>query len=294
MASSRPRGFAGWSPQRKTTDLLDQVNQVLEDYRAQLPVTARQVYYRLVARFDFDKTEKAYKRLLETLNRARRAGLVPMDSIRDDGSTARGLHRYDDAQDFIDSTKAYAKVFELDLQLDQPAYVEVLCEAAGMVPQLNRVASRYGIPVRSSGGFDSTTVKHSLGRIYGEMGKPVIVLHVGDLDPSGEHIHRNLNEDVGAFTSYYGGELTVERIAVTAEHQQTYNLPTGVPKKDDAREFPYDFTVQAEALPPDVLATIVREAIERNIDMDVWQQAVDRQAELRDQLVEALDGITVL
>lgn len=172
MASNRPRGFADWNPQTKTRELLDQVNQVLEDYRAQLPVTARQVYYRLVARFDFDKTEKAYKRLLETLNRARRAGLVPMDSIRDDGSTARGLHRYDDVQDFIESTKRYAKVFELDLQLDQPAYVEVLCEAAGMVPQLNRVASRYGIPVRSSGGFDSTTVKHSLGRFYGEMGAP--------------------------------------------------------------------------------------------------------------------------
>lgn len=294
MATNRPRGFAEWNPQQKSRVLLDQVNQVLEDYRAQLPVTARQVYYRLVVRFDFEKTEKANKRLGEFLNRARRAELIPMDSIRDDGAKAAGLHRYGDAQDFIESTKAYAEMFELDLQQEQPSYVEVLCEAAGMVPQLNRVASRYGIPVRSSGGFDSTTVKHNLGKFYGQMGKPVIVLHVGDLDPSGEHIHRNLNEDVGAFTSHYGGELTVERIAVTAEHQQIYNLPTGVPKKDDDREFPYDFTVQAEALPPDVLATIVREAIERNIDMDVWHEALERQSEIRDQLVDALDGITLL
>lgn len=294
MASNRPRGFADWNPQQKTRDLLDQVKQVLDDYKNQLPVTARQVYYRLVVRFDFEKTEKANKRLLEFLNRARRAELIPMDSIRDDGAKAAGLHRYDDAQDFIESTKAYAKIFELDLQQDQPFHVEVLCEAAGMVPQLNRVAKRYGIPVRSSGGFDSTTVKHSLGKFYGQMGKPVIVLHIGDLDPSGEHIHKNLNEDVGAFTRHYGGALSVYRIAVTAAQKDEYSLPTGIPKEDDKREFPYDFTVQAEALPPDVLATILREAIETHIDMNIWEKAVERQAEIRDQLVKALDGISLL
>ena len=52
--------------------------------------------------------------------------------------------------------------------------------------------------------------------------------------------------------------------------------------------------MQAEALPPEVLATIVREAIERNIDMDAWHEAVERQSEIRDQLVKALDGISVL
>ena len=294
MASNRPRGFAEWNPQRKTRDLLDQVNAVLADYRDQLPVTARQVFYRLVATVDYAKDEASYKRLLETLNRARRAGLVPMESIRDDGATAAGLGRYDSASDFIENSKLQAKYFQLDLQQDQPCYVEVLCEAAGMLPQLNRVAFRYGVPVRSSGGFDSTTVKHSLGQFYGEKTKPVIVLHVGDLDPSGEHIYKNLRDDVGAFTTHYGGALTVYRTAVTAGQTFEYRLPTGVPKKDDKREFEYDFTVQAEALPPDVLAYEVQQAIEGFIDMDIWQQAVDREKEISAQLVKAMDGIRVL
>ena len=294
MASNRPRGFADWNPQNKSRELLDQVKQVLDDYKNQLPVTARQVYYRLVVRFDFEKTEKANKRLGEFLNRARRADLIPRDSIRDDGAKAVGLGRYDDGDAFIESQKEHAKYFQLDLQQDQPCYVEALCEAAGMVPQLNRVAFRYGIPVRSSGGFDSTTVKHSLGQFYGEMGKPVIVLHIGDLDPSGEHIHKNLNEDVGAFTRHYGGSLTVYRIAVTPGQRLEYNLPTGVPKKDDKREFPYDFTVQAEALPPDVLVSIVKDAIERHTDTEIWKKAVERQTEIRDQLVKALDGMSLL
>ena len=88
MASSRPRGFAHWRPQQKTQDLLDQVNVVLATYTDELPITARQCFYRLVATVGFEKSERGYKRLLETLNRARRAGLVPMDAIRDDGATA--------------------------------------------------------------------------------------------------------------------------------------------------------------------------------------------------------------
>ena len=294
MASNRPRGFASWRPQQKTQDLLFQVNAVLADYSDQLPVTARQVFYRLVATVDYEKTEASYKRLLETLNRARRAGLVDMDSIRDDGATAVGLNRFDSADDFLSNCRYWAKGFELDLQQNQQFYIEVLCEAAGMVPQLNRVASRYGIPVRSSGGFDSTTVKHQLGRFYGAKTKPVVILHLGDLDASGEHIHLNLQDDVGAFSDHYGTAVDVRRIAVTAEHQAEFNLPTGIPKKDDKRAFDYDFTVQCEALPPDVLASILTTEIEATIDMDIWKQAVDRQAEIRDQLVEALDGISVL
>ncbi len=295
MATNRPRGFADWNPQQKTRDLLDQVNDVLETYKDQLPVTARQVYYRLVSVFGFEKTEKASKRLGEILNRARRADLIPMDSIRDDGATAVGLDRYSSADDFLKTCRYSASNFRFDLQQEQPYYVEVLCEAAGMVPQLNRVARPYGIPVRSSGGFDSTTIKHRLGEFYGGKDpKMVVALHVGDLDPSGEHIHKNLKEDVGAFAVHYGGWMTVERIAVTADQKDEYSLPTGVPKKDDDREFPYDFTVQAEALPPDVLASIVKGAIERNTDMDIWEKAVERQAEIREQLVKALDGISLL
>ena len=55
-----------------------------------------------------------------------------------------------------------------------------------MLLQFSKVAKGYGVTVRSSGGFDSTTVKHQLVKEYGEMGKPVVVLHVGDHDPSGD------------------------------------------------------------------------------------------------------------
>lgn len=284
MATNRPRGFAAWKPQAESADLLDQVQQVLATYSDLLPLTGRQIFYRLVATTGYDKTELAYKRLLNLLNRARRAHIIDMAAIRDDGAMVAGAGRFSSDRDFLTACEHWAASFQLDFMQYQPRHVEVLCEAGGMVPQLERVAEPYGVAVRSSGGFDSTTVKHQLGRLYGNQSKPVVVLHVGDLDPSGEHICSNLAEDVGAFTSHYGGALSVMRIAVTEDQQAAFDLPTAPTKPTDRRSFSAAFTVQAEALPPDALASIVRNAIEQQLDMAALAQAIDHQQMLRADL----------
>ena len=291
MATNRPRGFAPWKPHPKSQELLDQVQEVLDTYRDLLPLTGRQIFYRLVATTAYDKTEEAYKRLLNLLNRARRAQIIGMNTIRDDGAITAGAGRFVDDRDFLNRCQKLAVGFQLDLLQFQPHYVELLCEAGGMVPQLQRVAEFYGVTVRSSGGFDSTTVKHSLGRHYADQQKPVIALHVGDLDPSGEHICANLGEDVGAFAAYYGGQASVLRIAVTADQQRAFGLPTAPAKKTDRRSFSADFTVQAEALPPDALATIVRDAIEAQLDMEALAWAQRHQHLLRNQLQQRMAAL---
>jgi len=233
VTTTRVRGFAPWSPRGTTLETLNQVQQVLEQYRQLLPPTARQIFYRLVG--------------------------------------------------------AYGQV-ELDLLQRQPIHLEVLCEAAGMVPQLDRVARPYGVPVRSSGGFDSTTTKHDLASFYAERGKPVLVLHVGDLDPSGEHMHKALDEDLEAFMTRLGGRCSVQRVAVTAEQQERFGLATAPPKKTDRRSYDHSFTVQAEALDPGDLAALVRSAIEAELDMAAHAEAIAWQEQVRQQLSAVLEN----
>ncbi len=69
----RPRGFIDWNPQAKTRALIEQVQAVLEEYQKHLPLTLRQVFYRLVGAHGYAKTERDYERLCEALNKARRA-----------------------------------------------------------------------------------------------------------------------------------------------------------------------------------------------------------------------------
>jgi hypothetical protein len=56
---TRPRGFVEWKPHAASLALLDQVRGVLSEYAAFLPLTCRQVFYRLVGAHGYDKTERA-------------------------------------------------------------------------------------------------------------------------------------------------------------------------------------------------------------------------------------------
>lgn len=120
MGKTRPRGFAPWSPRSETTRLLAQITGVLEEYRDYLPLTCRQVFYRLVGAHGYDKTERAYSRLCETLNRARRAGHIPFAVIRDDGMSCVEATAWGGTEDFIQSVSVTAKHFRLDRQSGQP------------------------------------------------------------------------------------------------------------------------------------------------------------------------------
>lgn len=262
--TTRVRGFAPWRPQADSLALLDDVRAVIATFRAYLPVTIRQVFYRLVSTRGYPKDEKAYARLCETLNRARRGGLIEWDAIRDDGFTKRTATAWGGPAEWAGAVLESAREYRLDRQAGQERRLVLWCEAGGMVPQLVRVASEYSVPVYSSGGFDSVTAKHAVAEDFSRLGSAT-VLHIGDLDPSGVHMFGSLDEDVRAFLEQLGGDVDFVRLAVTREHVERMSLPTAPPKPTDRRAFSGD-TVQAEAIPPDELARIVRGAIVDRLD----------------------------
>src|SRR6516165_1821432 len=214
---TRVRGFAPWSPERTTLALLDQVQGVFDEYVDHLPLTIRQIFYRLVGAHDYEKTERAYQRLVEHLNRARRARIIPMDVIRDDGGTIAEPGHWDSAEQFVATIRAMAKSFTLDHSTGQKTRLVAICEAGGMVPQLERVAHPFGVTVMSGGGFDSTTDKHKFAAALAEYDRLTEVLHIGDHDPSGVSMFLAFLEDVEAFTRDLAGNANFTRLAVTPE-----------------------------------------------------------------------------
>jgi len=289
--SGRVRGFAPWRPQKKTVSLLGDIDAVLEEYATYWPLTIRQVFYRLVGTVDYEKTEKAYGRLCETINRARRAGLISFDAFRDDGLTHLLPPQWRGADHFRLSVRETAKQFRLDRQHGQPVRLWLLCEAAGMAPMLSKTAAEYGVPVLSSGGFDSLTAKRDLAEALARV-EVAEVLHIGDHDPSGVHVFSSLAEDVGAMCiGLGGGNPGFSRLAVTMDQADEMGLPTAPAKETDNRAFE-GVTVQAEAIPPDVLARIVREAIEMRQDSDALSLALWREEQARNHLIEWTQGAT--
>jgi hypothetical protein len=286
----RPRGYADWNPHRKTRALLDQVHGILEEYLDHLPLTVRQIFYRLVATAGYEKTENAYGRLAEALVRARRAKRIPFDSIRDDGIVTITTEQYGGIEDFHDETGRRAKAYRRDRQHGQPHYIELWCEAAGMLHQLNRVAEYYSVPVYSAGGFSSLTANYEIAeRALGRL-VPTVLLHVGDFDPSGESIFAAMAEDAAAFVVadriVNNLSLMAVRVALTRDQVEDFDLETSPPKKSDRRSKGWSGrTCQLEALPPNVLAGIVEGAIVEQLNLDRFSSVLAEEAADRAELL---------
>jgi hypothetical protein len=266
--------------------LLEQVEQALDQYYDYLPLTVRQIFYRLVGAFGYEKTERAYDRLAEALVRARRARLISFDDIRDDGTTLYPISWYGGIEAFHEATKRRARNYTRDRQAGQKTRIELWCEAAGMGPQLARAAHPYSIEVRSSGGFSSLTAVREIVDRALERNCPTVLLHVGDYDPSGVAIFEAIAEDAAAFLKADRQILTqkiiAKRVALNAEQVEAYGLETAPAKSSDSRAKLWrGETCQLEALAPDDLADIVDDAILRWIDEDVLDEV--RSVEKRDR-----------
>lgn len=294
---TRVRGFAEWNPKPATLEVLGAVRDIIAEYRSFLPMTARQIFYRLVGAHGYGKTELAYKRLLEYLNRGRRSGLVPWSAIRDDGFTVSYGGGYDSAEQFIDSLIDDAEAYQRDRQGGQAQRLEVWVEAAGMVPQAARSLAGLSVPVYSSGGFNSTTAKHSTARRIADTmrldGLPTVVLHIGDYDPSGVAIIDSLASDINAFLTDDGDETpaTFIRTAVTPLQIAELELPGAPAKATDNRAGFDELTVQAEAIAPDVLADIIRSAALAHFDDDILEALKAEEALERDDVIDHISEL---
>jgi hypothetical protein len=300
----RPKGYAPWRPQKKTARLIMQVKEILKEYEDHLPLTNRQIFYRLVAAYGYPKTERFANRLNDHLTRARRSKKIPFDVIRDDGISIMDHAHYADENAFYKHIHDEGKAYTRDKLARQGMDIRVYCEAAGMMPQLERVCEPYSIPVYSCSGFDSVSAKYQLKeacwREFVYKGRPTVILHLGDHDPSGESIFNDgLVQDIHAFLAEDVPHkdpreiADFERVALTQEQVTSLGLETTPPKESDSRTANWKGSgaCQLEALPPDKLAELLETAIRRRLDMAVYAEDLQAEEEERRRITKALPAV---
>ena len=271
MGRTRPKGYIEhYRPKSDTEALIGAAQDVLEEYAEHLPLTIRQIFYALVGRQRIEKTEAAYQRLGIHLAAARRARVIPFEAIRDSGSAVVPMEHHRDADDFRRSVRRQAQDYRRDLLADQPLYVEIWAEAAGMLPQLARVAHAYSVQVFASGGYNSLTVKKEIADRICDIGKPAAIAHLGDYDPDGEDLFRVLQEDVTEFVRAdrlaFDVNVIFHRIALTENQVEAFSLPTAPAKKNGRAKTWAGGTCQLEALAPDRIAAILTAWLDRTLD----------------------------
>ncbi|MFY9588684.1 MAG: hypothetical protein WAT66_14665 [Actinomycetota bacterium] len=264
---------------------IEAITEVLEADEDYWPLTVRYVWYRLIGReingvvvkkdpSAPGKRPRSLQKVEEKLNRGRRAGLFPWEALHDGGVVEASAGGFIDPSHFWHWVRLEAEDYHRDLLENQPTYVEIWCEAAGLVPRVALAAKDYGVPVYSGGGQNSTSMKHDGAQRIVRDGRSTVLLHIGDLDKFGEHIFGAVFADVPQFVEDYGRPRPeVIRLAVTREQIALFQLPT-----DEKGQF------QAEAVPAAVLDGVIRAALDDLLDENTRQDVLDRSAAEREQI----------
>jgi hypothetical protein len=131
------------------------------------------------------------------------------------------------------------------------------------------ITQELGVMLRACRGFGSTGMEGQVGSLFEGISKPITVFYLGDHDPSGHDIERDIHERAQQAS---GKEFQMERLAIHAADIKAFNLPPQRIKTSDSRAAGFQSrfgtkapTVELDALPVNVLRERVR-AGHRKID----------------------------
>lgn len=254
----------------KQTEIL--IREAYEILAYEHPMTLRQLFYRLVSKLVIQNDHPSYQRLSRVMTDARNSGEILFEWIVDRSKPEYIPNVWDDPEDYI---KTVARAYKKDRWQDQPYHVEVWLEKDSIIGSVEDICRIHGVTLRAHKGFGSTTKKHEIAEFFASLGKPVVILYVGDHDPSGQDIERDLGVKLKQYGAY---DFEIERLAILKEDIALFNLPPLKIKNSDPRAKKFKSTygsevVEADALPPRELRYRIDSAIRELIDMDTWERA---------------------
>lgn len=304
--------YVGKSFRPATRDVIDQANDILEEYERQgFDLTLRQLYYQFVARALIPNRQSEYSKLGSIVNDARLAGLIDWDHITDRTRNLRTLAHWETPADLI---RAGAAQFRIDRWDRQPVRCEVWVEKDALVGVIGQVCDTLDVPYFSCRGYTSQSEMWAAAqrlRKYLNAGQDVHVFHLGDHDPSGIDMTRDIEErlmtfltvdhwrDEGApdqtdamwagMTDWASEHFQLTRLALHMDQIEQYEPPPNPAKMTDSRFAGYaaeygNQSWELDALEPSVLAALIRGAVEDVRDEDQWNEAQDVEVGHRNML----------
>ncbi len=248
-----------------TLALADAARDVLA--RSPYAMTLRQLYYALISAGALPKVEAAYGRLKRVMRELREDGTVPWEWLVDHTRSVFQARTWDGLAGLLADS---ARLYRRDLMRSQPVAIQLWAESDSIGSVIARTADRYTIPTFIGRGYSARGYLWAAAQDAvqaHQAGKRVHILHVGDHDPSGEDIFRDVSEtlrlyaiavetarpaahvrdllalraeawcidDIPEVLALETPWLSCDRLALTAEQIEEYGLPVRPPKTSDVR-----------------------------------------------------------
>jgi len=272
-------------------DLIDAMNAVLANYEAQgYTLTVRQLFYQLVTTNTIENTERQYKKVGALCRDARLTGLMDWDMIEDRTRSFVEKPHWTSGAAIL---QASADGYREDMWKHQGARVFCIIEKDALRGILEPVCNELDIPLMAARGYPSVSIMHSTAedRIIPNAGQYIIVLHLGDHDPSGLDMTDDIVKRLDLFS---GRSAEVIRIALNMAQIEELKPPKNWAKLTDTRANDYikkfgPSSWELDALSPDYLVQLVRSNAERFIDWDEWGKTLERIKATKTKLKETAD-----
>jgi hypothetical protein len=260
--------------------------------------TLRTLFYNLVSLEVIPNTENSYKRLSRVLVKERKNCNIPFDAIADE-SGRQVLCNFSDVyespesyiQRRIELIKHASSWYKVPRWYGQKHYVEVWIEKQALADTFASFLKGMDVRIIVNKGFASWTFLYGNAQRLAQAKeeyphKHIHILYFGDFDPSGEAMDRHLGEALSYFE--LDDIVDFERIAVTEEQIQEYNLPPTPEDSETLEKLGRNsrtngfvdkhhgklFAVELDALlaiAPEEFKWIVQDSVEQYFDEDMYE-----------------------
>jgi hypothetical protein len=271
--------------------MIEVCNTIIEWYQSQgYDLTLRQLYYRLVAEDLIENSDRSYKRIGALVNKARLAGLVDWNAIVDRTRQVRENTHFENPAEAVRAVHAQ---FQIDKWETQPEQVEVWVEKDALMGVIEPVCRALDVPCFSCRGYTSQSAqwRASIRALQADQGgREFTIIHH---DPSGLDMSADLRR---RFDMLWAINSHVNRIALTMDQIEEYNPPPNFAKVSDSRSDGYiakygNQSWELDALEPQVISDLIKGAVLDRRDDDLWAQATEREAEMKERLLDALAAV---
>jgi hypothetical protein len=251
-------------PRRRATkvEMVERFGRLFAICEAQQPLSVRGCFYQAEVAGIVEKLDSGYDKVQRALVRMRRSGQIPWGWITDLTRVMRKPRTWTDPAEAIRQT---AETYRKALWANADVSVEIWMEKLALIGVVLPVTAEYDVPLMIARGYSSLTFLQSAAADIEEDGRPAFIYHLGDHDPSGVDAARKVEETLRELAP--SAEIHFQRLAVLPWQIEAWSLPRRPTKMSDSRSKRWTGgdSVELDAVEPNRLRAIVREAIEQHL-----------------------------